>query len=84
MLDTDIRQGLFTNDVEARRRRFGWNEISTEKTNWLKQFLSYFMGPILWGTVLILLLLALADLVQLWKLPPCLLPVLGTGYVSSR
>lgn len=48
MLETDIRQGITGHEVENRRRRFGWNELSTEKTNWIKQFLSYFQGPILY------------------------------------
>lgn len=48
-LDSDIRQGISSTEVESRRRRVGWNEITTEKTNLLKQFLSYFMGPILYG-----------------------------------
>ena len=30
---TDIRQGLSTHDVEIRRRRVGYNELSTEKEN---------------------------------------------------
>jgi H+-transporting ATPase len=47
-LDSDIRQGISSTEVESRRRRVGWNEITTEKTNLLKQFLSYFMGPILY------------------------------------
>ena len=49
-LDTDIRQGITSAEVENRRKRAGFNEITTEKTNLLKQFLSYFMGPILYGT----------------------------------
>jgi H+-transporting ATPase len=48
MLNTDIRAGISSHEVENRRRRFGYNEITTEKTNWLKQFLSYFQGPILY------------------------------------
>ncbi|KAL1602355.1 hypothetical protein SLS60_005771 [Paraconiothyrium brasiliense] len=48
MLNTDIRQGITTHEVEARRKRFGFNELATEKTNLLKQFLSYFQGPILY------------------------------------
>jgi H+-transporting ATPase len=51
MLNTDISQGIASSEVESRRRRFGWNELSTEKTNFLKQFLSYFQGPILYGTI---------------------------------
>lgn len=48
-LNTDMRTGLSSHDVETRRRRFGWNEISSEKTNLFKQFLGYFQGPILYG-----------------------------------
>jgi H+-transporting ATPase len=51
MLDTDINQGISESEVDNRRRRFGWNELTTEKTNWLKQFLSYFQGPILYGNL---------------------------------
>lgn len=50
-LNTEIRQGLSTAEVETRRKRVGWNEITSEKTNLLKQFLSYFTGPILYGMI---------------------------------
>ncbi|KAK7180395.1 hypothetical protein DPSP01_001830 [Paraphaeosphaeria sporulosa] len=48
MLNSDIRQGITSAEVENRRKRFGYNELATEKTNLLKQFLSYFQGPILY------------------------------------
>jgi H+-transporting ATPase len=48
MLDTTLNPGLSHHEVETRRKRYGWNELTTEKTNWLKQFLSYFQGPILY------------------------------------
>jgi H+-transporting ATPase len=48
LLNTEIRMGLTTSEIDTRRRRYGWNEITTEKTNLLKQFLSYFTGPILY------------------------------------
>jgi len=47
-LNTDLRSGLSGTEVERRRKIYGFNEITTEKTNWLKQFLSYFQGPILY------------------------------------
>ena len=50
-LDADIKQGISNSDVESRRKRFGWNEISTEKENLFLKFLSYFTGPILYGTL---------------------------------
>lgn len=48
-LETDIRQGVNSNDVAERRRRFGWNELTAEKENQLRKFLSFFQGPILYG-----------------------------------
>lgn len=48
-LQTDIRDGLKSGDVEPRRKRVGWNELTVEKENLFLKFLSYFMGPILYG-----------------------------------
>ncbi|KAL2004481.1 hypothetical protein VTN00DRAFT_3483 [Thermoascus crustaceus] len=47
-LQTDIRDGLKSSDVEPRRKRVGWNELTVEKENLFLKFLSYFMGPILY------------------------------------
>lgn len=48
-VDTDIRAGLRSSDIEPRRRKTGWNELVTEKTNLFVQFIGYFRGPILYG-----------------------------------
>lgn len=48
-LETDIKQGLSQPVVESRRKRTGWNELTTEKENPFLKFLSYFQGPILYG-----------------------------------
>lgn len=48
-LDTDMRQGISSHDVEERRRRFGWNELTAEKENQLRKFMGFFQGPILYG-----------------------------------
>jgi H+-transporting ATPase len=48
-LTTDMRQGLSAHDVESRRKKTGWNELTTEKENLFLKFLSYFQGPILYG-----------------------------------
>jgi H+-transporting ATPase len=48
-LNSDISRGITSADVETRRKKFGWNELTTEKTNLFKQFLSYFTGPVLYG-----------------------------------
>lgn len=48
-LDVDIKQGISNSQVEERRKRFGWNEITTEKENLFIKFLMFFTGPILYG-----------------------------------
>lgn len=48
-IETDLHSGLSVNDVEPRRKKAGWNELSTEETNFFIQFLGYFRGPILYG-----------------------------------
>jgi magnesium-transporting ATPase (P-type) len=48
-LDTDMHKGISDSDVEARRRRFGFNELTTEKENMFIKFLTFFTGPILYG-----------------------------------
>lgn len=48
-LETDIHAGISTSDVAERRRRFGWNELTAEKENQFRKFLSFFEGPILYG-----------------------------------
>jgi H+-transporting ATPase len=48
-VDTDIRAGLKGTDIETRRRKTGYNELVTEKTNLFVQFIGYFRGPILYG-----------------------------------
>ena len=46
---TDINTGLSSSEVEARRKKTGYNELSTEKENMFMKFLGYFRGPILYG-----------------------------------
>lgn len=46
---TDIREGLSSEEVSIRRRRAGWNELTSERENPIAKVLSYFQGPILYG-----------------------------------
>lgn len=46
---TDVREGLSSHEVPLRRRRAGWNELTSEKENPIAKILSYFQGPILYG-----------------------------------
>ncbi|PLB38282.1 plasma-membrane proton-e [Aspergillus candidus] len=57
-VDTDMRTGLSSSDIEGRRKRTGWNELTTEKTNFFIQFIGYFRGPILYVMELAVLLAA--------------------------
>ena len=50
-IETDIKQGITSAEVETRRKKTGWNELSTEKENMFLKFLGYFQGPILYGKV---------------------------------
>ncbi|KAK5157175.1 hypothetical protein LTR04_005504 [Oleoguttula sp. CCFEE 6159] len=57
-LNADIKQGLTNAEVENRRKRFGFNEISTEKENLFLKFLGFFTGPILYVMELAVVLAA--------------------------
>jgi H+-transporting ATPase len=48
-LNTDWKAGLSTHEVESRRKKTGWNELTTEKENLFLKFLGFFTGPILYG-----------------------------------
>jgi H+-transporting ATPase len=47
--NTDMRQGLSESEVEQRRKKTGYNELTTEKENLFLKFLGFFQGPILYG-----------------------------------
>ncbi|KAI1172265.1 E1-E2 ATPase-domain-containing protein [Nemania sp. FL0916] len=55
-LDTDIHRGLPSAVVEERRKRFGWNELASEKENMFEKVVGYFTGPILYAMELAALL----------------------------
>ena len=48
-LETDIKQGLTSAEVQERQGKAGFNELTTEKENLFLKFLGYFKGPILYG-----------------------------------
>jgi len=57
-LQTDWKKGLATTEVEARRKKTGYNELTTEKENLFIKFLTYFTGPILYVMEIAVLLAA--------------------------
>ncbi|KAK9471824.1 uncharacterized protein V1510DRAFT_181467 [Dipodascopsis tothii] len=46
LLQTDPRYGLTNDEVLARRKKFGLNQMSEEKENLVLKFLMFFIGPI--------------------------------------
>lgn len=85
MLCTEIRIGLTQHEVDERRKRYGWNEITTEKTNLLKQFLSYFTGPILYVMEIAALLAAgLQDWVDFGVICGILLLNAAVGWYQEK
>lgn len=46
LLQTNPEYGLSDNEVTARRKKFGLNQMKEEKVNLVLKFLSYFVGPI--------------------------------------
>ncbi|KAG4415117.1 hypothetical protein IFR04_011754 [Cadophora malorum] len=57
-MQTDWKKGLTTQEVESRRRKTGWNELTTEKENLFLKFLGFFTGPILYVMEIAVLLAA--------------------------
>ncbi len=45
-LQTDTRIGLTEQEVLARRKKYGMNQMKEEKENLILKFLGYFIGPI--------------------------------------
>lgn len=57
-INTDIKTGLSSEEVDHRRRKAGYNELTSEHTNLLIQFLGYFQGPILYTMEMAVILAA--------------------------
>ncbi|KAF2864441.1 plasma-membrane proton-e [Piedraia hortae CBS 480.64] len=84
-LETSISDGLGAEEVEKRRRRYGWNEITTEKENLFIKFLTFFTGPILYVMELAVLLAAgLRDWVDLGVIVGILLLNALVGWYQEK
>lgn len=49
-LNTSMSQGLSSQDVESRRKKTGWNELTTENESLFWKFIGFFKGPVLYGS----------------------------------
>ncbi|KAK0866560.1 hypothetical protein LTS02_004700 [Friedmanniomyces endolithicus] len=84
-LEADIKQGLTTAQVEERRRRCGFNEISTEKENLFIKFLMFFTGPILYVMeVAVLLAAGLRDWIDFGVIIAILLLNAAVGWYQEK
>lgn len=59
-LDVDPDEGLNSNEADARKKKYGQNEIEAEKRNPVFDFLSHFWGPIPWMIEAAVILSAIA------------------------
>lgn len=84
-LDTELRQGLSGTEVENRRKKTGWNELTTEKENMFLKFLSYFTGPILYVMEIAVLLSAgLREWIDFGVIIAILLLNAGVGWYQEK
>ncbi|KAJ4389008.1 hypothetical protein N0V93_006470 [Gnomoniopsis smithogilvyi] len=84
-LEADIRQGISSNDVTERRKRYGFNELTAEKENQLAKFMSFFQGPILYVMELAALLaLGLEDWIDFGVIVGILLLNAFVGYYQEK
>jgi len=76
-LTTDLQTGLTNAEVDKRRTKTGFNEITTETENLFLKFIGYFKGPILYGVPSLENILML----QSWNLPLFSPLVSGIGLI---
>ncbi|KAF8179363.1 E1-E2 ATPase-domain-containing protein [Mycena galopus ATCC 62051] len=84
-LKTNMTQGLADNDVETRRKQFGYNELQSPKENQLLKFISYFRGPILYTMEIAVILSAgLQDWIDFGVIIGILFLNAGVGWYQEK
>ncbi|RFU23754.1 hypothetical protein B7463_g12586, partial [Scytalidium lignicola] len=84
-LNTNMKRGLTGAEAESRRKKTGWNEITTEKENLFIKFLSFFTGPILYVMELAVLLAAgLRDWIDLGVIIGILMLNAAVGWYQEK
>ncbi|KAJ7213309.1 plasma-membrane proton-e [Mycena haematopus] len=84
-LQTNMTQGLADNDVETRRKQFGYNELQSPKENQFLKFVSYFRGPILYTMEIAVILSAgLQDWIDFGVIIGILFLNAGVGWYQEK
>jgi H+-transporting ATPase len=84
-LTTPMDRGLASTEIEGRRKKAGWNELTTEKENLFIKFLMFFTGPILYVMEIAALLAAgLRDWVDLGVIIGILLLNAAVGWYQEK
>ncbi|KAJ7767693.1 putative hydrogen-exporting ATPase [Mycena metata] len=84
-LQTNMTQGLADNDVETRRKQFGYNELTSPKENQFLKFISYFRGPILYTMEIAVILSAgLQDWIDFGVIIGILFLNAGVGWYQEK
>jgi H+-transporting ATPase len=84
-LQTDMHRGLTAHEVESRRKKTGYNELTTESENLFLKFLGFFTGPILYVMELAVLLAAgLRDWIDLGVIIGILLLNAVVGWYQEK
>ncbi|KAJ4009710.1 hypothetical protein NW766_008831 [Fusarium irregulare] len=84
-LETDLRAGLSSDEVEKRRKVTGWNELTSEKENMFAKFLGFFTGPILYVMeVAALLAVGLGDWVDFGVIVGILMLNAFVGFIQEK
>ncbi|RKP27234.1 plasma membrane H+-ATPase, pumps protons out of the cell [Syncephalis pseudoplumigaleata] len=84
MLDTNPAVGLTTDEARIRRKKYGRNELTEEKTSHFKQFMQAFYGPIQYMIELAAILAAgLQDWIELGLICALLLINAVVGFVQE-
>ncbi|KIK53982.1 hypothetical protein GYMLUDRAFT_49059 [Collybiopsis luxurians FD-317 M1] len=84
-LNTDMTKGLSDDEVEKRRKDFGYNELESQKENQVLKFISYFRGPILYVMEIAVILAAgLRDWIDFGVIIGILFLNAGVGWYQEK
>ncbi|PRT56049.1 Plasma membrane ATPase [Wickerhamiella sorbophila] len=84
-VSTDLKTGLDSHEVEQRRKKAGYNELTSEHANIFLQILGYFSGPILYTMeVAVILAAGLRDWIDFGVIIGILMLNAGVGWYQEK